>query len=64
MMILYSLAKCATFPCYIYEQCKAPLAGEKDHIMATTLIGATQQEPIDDLVPMLFMLCWVSSIMS
>ncbi len=59
-----NVSKCATFPCYIYEQCKTPLASEKYHIVATMLIGAAQQEPAYDLVFALFMLCWVSSIKS
>lgn len=57
-------SKCGAFPCYVYEQCKAPLASEKDHVAATTLIGVAQQEPADDLVFALFVLCWVSSIKS
>jgi hypothetical protein len=55
-------SKCAAFPCYVYEQCKAPLAHEKDHVVATTLIGAAQQKLVNDLVLALFVLCWVSSI--
>jgi hypothetical protein len=57
-------SKCAAFPFYVYEQCKAPLAGGKDHIAATTSIGAAQQELAEDLVLALFVLCWVSSIKS
>jgi hypothetical protein len=55
---------CVAFLCYIYEQCKAPLASEKDHVATTTSIGVTQQEPANDLVLALFVLCWVSSTKS
>jgi hypothetical protein len=30
------------FPCYVYEQCKAPLANEKDHVTTMTSIGVAQ----------------------
>ncbi len=57
ILLLNNVSKCATFSCYIYEQCKAPLAGEKDHVVAITSIGVAQQEPANDLVFTLFMLC-------
>jgi hypothetical protein len=63
-LLLNNVSKCAVFPCYIYAQCKVPLACEKDHVVATMSIGVAQQEPADDLILMLFMLCWVSSIKS